>query len=288
MSTVPGDSPSPLQRGSGELRRGATGFVGGATRFAGGVLFAVALLGSAGFVGRLGGAWEGPERALPTPETGGGVSAPPASAPRPCEQDALIGRLKADHTPAYRRPSESARVVAVFDTENVLGAPQVFLLEDDVFDEEGRRWFRALLPVRPNGTTGYIRADRLELARTPWRLELTRSRFELRLYRNCELVRRFRVGIGTGNTPTPVGRFYLASLLKVPDPNTIYGPYAYGLSGFSETLRDWPFGGIVGLHGTNDPSSIGRRSSHGCIRMRNGDILQLVKILPLGTPIEIE
>ncbi|HXF56271.1 MAG TPA: L,D-transpeptidase [Actinomycetota bacterium] len=284
MGTVPPDPPIQPHDASGQLEAGWS-------RLAGAVLFAVALVGSVALVGTVGGAWEswdGPQRPLPTPGTGGTVSSPPPSAPRACEQDALIGQLKADDTPAYRRPWESSRVVAVFDTRSVLGAPQVFLLEDDVYDQGGRRWFRALLPVRPNGTTGYIQADRLELARTPWRLELTRRRFELRLYRNCELVRRFRVGIGTGDTPTPTGRFYLASLLKVPDPDTIYGPYAYGLSGFSETLEDWPFGGIVGLHGTNDPSSIGRRSSHGCIRMRNRDILQLVKILPLGTPMEID
>lgn len=283
MSTLPDGSPA-------QPAEAASGLEGKRPRFAGPSLFAVGLVGSLALVGALGGAWEAwnaPQRALPTPGPGA-VSTPQAPAPRPCQRDSLIGQLRGDDTPAYRRPSESSRVVAVFDTRNVLGAPQVFLLEDDVYDQQGGWWFRALLPVRPNGTTGYIRADRLEVVRTPWRLELTRSRFELRLYRNCELVRRFRVGIGTGHTPTPTGRFYLASLLKVPDPDTIYGPYAYGLSGFSETLKDWPFGGIVGLHGTNDPSSIGRRSSHGCIRMRNRDILQLVKILPLGTPIEIE
>jgi lipoprotein-anchoring transpeptidase ErfK/SrfK len=52
-------------------------------------------------------------------------------------------------------------------------------------------------------------------------------------------------------------------------------------------LRNWELGGIIGLHGTNDPSSIGRNSSHGCIRMLNEDILRLRKILPLGTPIVI-
>jgi hypothetical protein len=277
---------------SDDLPSSPDGSLGGASRAAGTVAFAIALVGTVLLVGGAGGAWDpwaGPGQPMPSgasaPE--GGAS-PPASEPRACERDALIGRLVVDDTPAYRRPSASSRVVAVFDRKNVLGAPQVFLLEDEVFDEEGERWFRALLPVRPNGTTGYIRAGALELARTPWRLELTRSRFELRLYRNCELVRRFRVGIGTGDTPTPVGRFYLASLLEVPDSNTIYGPYAYGLSGFSETLEEWPFGGIIGLHGTNDPSSIGKRSSHGCIRMRNRDILELVKVLPLGTPIEIE
>jgi lipoprotein-anchoring transpeptidase ErfK/SrfK len=109
----------------------------------------------------------------------------------------------------------------------------------------------------------------------------------LKLYAGCGLVKTYRVGIGTGRTPTPRGQFYLTSLIELPDRGTIYGPYAYGLSGYSEVLDTWRFGGIIGLHGTNDSSSIGRGSSHGCIRMNNRDIRELVKILPLGTPIEI-
>jgi lipoprotein-anchoring transpeptidase ErfK/SrfK len=76
-------------------------------------------------------------------------------------------------------------------------------------------------------------------------------------------------------------------LFELPDPGTVYGPYAYGLSGFSDVLTSWKLGGIIGLHGTNDPQSIGRRSSHGCIRLNNRDIRTLVKVLPIGTPIEI-
>ena len=68
----------------------------------------------------------------------------------------------------------------------------------------------------------------------------------------------------------------------------MYGNYAYGLSAFSDALTDWAGGGIIGLHGTNDPSSIGDRKSHGCIRLYNWDIEKLVPILPLGTPVEIQ
>ena len=83
------------------------------------------------------------------------------------------------------------------------------------------------------------------------------------------------------------GTFYLASLLRPPTPDSVYGTYAYGLSGYSNVIRDWRWGGLIGLHGTNDPSSVGRYTSHGCIRMFNRDIGRLVRILPLGTPITI-
>jgi hypothetical protein len=163
----------------------------------------------------------------------------------------------------------------------------MFLLEREVLARDGETWFRALLPIRPNGTSGFVRGMDLRVTSTPYRLELDRRTFSLRLHRGCTLVRTMRVGIGTGRTPTPVGRFYLTSLFKLPDPGTAYGPYAYGLSGFSDVLKSWKLGGIIGLHGTNDPQSIGRRSSHGCIRLNNRDIRTLVKLLPIGTPIEI-
>jgi lipoprotein-anchoring transpeptidase ErfK/SrfK len=177
--------------------------------------------------------------------------------------------------------------VATFRRLNQLGVPQVFVLLRRVVTTEHGSWFRALLPVRPNGTTGYVRASALRLSTTTYRLTISRRSFSLTLWGGCNRVRTFPIGVGTGKTPTPVGRFYLIALLKPPDPDTIYGTFAYGLSAFSDVLTDWRGGGIIGLHGTNVPSSIGKRSSHGCIRMRNRDIERLVKVLPLGTPVEI-
>ena len=72
-----------------------------------------------------------------------------------------------------------------------------------------------------------------------------------------------------------------------PTPDSIYGAYAYGLSAFSKVITTWKWGGVIGLHGTNEPSSIGHRVSHGCIRMHNRAIEYLARILPLGTPITI-
>ncbi|MBW3648616.1 MAG: L,D-transpeptidase, partial [Actinobacteria bacterium] len=67
-----------------------------------------------------------------------------------------------------------------------------------------------------------------------------------------------------------------------------YGPYAYGLSGFSTTLDTFAGGeAVIGLHGTNDPASIGKDVSFGCIRLNNADIRELADLLPLGTPVRI-
>jgi lipoprotein-anchoring transpeptidase ErfK/SrfK len=52
-------------------------------------------------------------------------------------------------------------------------------------------------------------------------------------------------------------------------------------------LTDWPAGGFVGIHGTNQPQLLPGRVSHGCIRMRNSDILRLAALMPIGTPLTI-
>jgi len=78
------------------------------------------------------------------------------------------------------------------------------------------------------------------------------------------------------------------ALARYFDPTGPYGPYAYGLSGFSNVLDEFKGGdGVIGIHGTNEPGAIGTDVSHGCIRLRNEAILELVPVLPLGTPVHI-
>jgi L,D-transpeptidase catalytic domain len=206
---------------------------------------------------------------------------------RACAHETLIGQAAVGRVVARVSPRTRAAVVARFDRKSIFGSRQVFLLKREVANASGERWFVALLPIRPNGTHGFIRATDLTVRRTHYRLEVNLSTFRLRLFEGCEMLKKYRVGVGTGGTPTPVGSFYINTLLKPRDPGTVYGTYADGLSAYSNVLTYWRDGGFIGLHGTNQPSSIGRRSSHGCIRMLNRDIEDLVKILPLGTPITI-
>jgi lipoprotein-anchoring transpeptidase ErfK/SrfK len=148
--------------------------------------------------------------------------------------------------------------------------------------------YEVLLPVRPNGSTGWVRASDVVLGTHPWRITIELSSFRLTLYRGGALVSEFPIGVGKGNTPTPGGRYYTKELLKPPNPNGGYGPYAYGLSGFSNVLTSFNGGtGVIGIHGTNRPELIGQNVSSGCIRMRNEDITTLAKLLPLGVPVEI-
>jgi lipoprotein-anchoring transpeptidase ErfK/SrfK len=147
-------------------------------------------------------------------------------------------------------------------------------------------WLEVQLPVRPNGTTGWVEAQQVTVREVRHFLRVSTSANTLELYRDGELVEQFPVATGTGDTPTPLGTFYLPEL--VAPTNEGYGPFAYGISAYSDVLNEFLGGpGQIGLHGTDDAGSIGRAASHGCIRMDNDDITTLSALLPLGTPIEI-
>lgn len=229
--------------------------------------------------------------AVPRPERAQG-DRPPSDDPgeaataHVCDPYTLIGRIRSHRVHAHERPARDADVVAAFPRVNAQGAEQVFPLVDETY-RAAEVWYEALLPVRPNGSTGWIRGTDLDLARSDYRLEIDLSRFRLEVFERCEPARTYRIGIGTQDTPTPRGTFFLNSLLKPPERGTVYGAFAFGLSAYSGVIRDWEGGGIVGLHGTNDPSSIGRKVSHGCIRMTNDAIRELARTVPLGTIVEI-
>jgi lipoprotein-anchoring transpeptidase ErfK/SrfK len=188
---------------------------------------------------------------------------------------------------ARAEPTEAAEVVAELANPIASGSELVFLVaEEESTDSD---WVHVLLPVTPNGTTGWVRRDEVTLTNNPYRVEIDRASFSLRVFDLDQVIVETTIGVGTGETPTPVGDFYLLELLAPPDPSGPYGPYAFGLSGFSEVLED--FGGadtaVIGLHGTNDPASLGTNASHGCIRLANEVIVDLAERLPLGTPVHI-
>jgi lipoprotein-anchoring transpeptidase ErfK/SrfK len=147
-------------------------------------------------------------------------------------------------------------------------------------------WIEVFLPVRPNGSTGWIRATDATVTTHTWRVRVSLGAHRIDVWHGPDEVLSAPIGVGTGETPTPGGLFYIRSLIASTNP--IYGPYAYGLSGFSDVHDSFNGGpGDIGIHGTNDPSAIGTDVSNGCIRLRNEDISALAQVLPYGTPVEI-
>jgi lipoprotein-anchoring transpeptidase ErfK/SrfK len=145
-----------------------------------------------------------------------------------------------------------------------------------------------LLPVRPNGTTGWIRADEVELRDVTLEVEINLDAREMTVSDAGEELLTTPTAIGDPDHPTPAGRFYVVDKLETPDPGGVYGPYALGLSARSDVLTEFGGGdGQVGIHGTNVSASIGQAVSHGCLRVDNEVIEQLAHLLPLGTPVTI-
>jgi lipoprotein-anchoring transpeptidase ErfK/SrfK len=179
--------------------------------------------------------------------------------------------------------SEGGAVQRRLDNPQPSGAPLVFLVR-----RQAGAWVQVDLPVRPNGSTGWVRAADVTVTGIAYRVDVLRSQHRLRVYRFGRLVSTYPIGVGMAETPTPGGVYYLKELLRPPNPGGAYGPYAYGLSGFSNTLTSFNGGdGVIGLHGTDEPQLVGRDVSHGCIRLRNADITVLAHQLPLGTPVRI-
>lgn len=107
-----------------------------------------------------------------------------------------------------------------------------------------------------------------------YRIIVDLSQRMLYLLDNDTVTRGYPVGIGRMLTVSPVGEYTIIN--KQPNPGGPFGAFWMGLSK--------PH---YGIHGNNDPSSIGHMVSHGCIRMYNEDVVALAAIIPIGTRVTI-
>jgi lipoprotein-anchoring transpeptidase ErfK/SrfK len=215
---------------------------------------------------------------------------PPPLAPVKLSDESTVTRSANAVAPAPVRAQPSARAVQVGRLRLVTedGYPEVYVALSALRSSAGLVWVRVRVPQRPNGVTGWVRAGALgpfNVVRK--RLVVDTSALRVTLYDRGR--RRFsaRVGIGAPGTPTPRGSFWIREKFHVSG-TPLYGPRAMGTSAYSSVLTDWPGGGVVGLHGTSEPGLIPGRPSHGCVRLRNEDILRLFALTPVGTPLRIE
>jgi lipoprotein-anchoring transpeptidase ErfK/SrfK len=158
--------------------------------------------------------------------------------------------------------------------------------------EQRDDWLKVLLPIRPNGSSGWVKRSAVDLEGNPYKVVVELGEHRITVFNGNEVVLQEPVGVGaSGRTPTTQGLFYTTELFEVsPSQRAAYGPYAFALSGFSEVHYSFGDGGtgVLGIHGTSDTSSLGRDVSNGCIRMSNAGITKLANLLPLGTPVEIK
>jgi hypothetical protein len=186
------------------------------------------------------------------------------------------------------QPRRNARTIVRLRYYTEDRRPELYLVLRRTVDSRGDEWVQVRLPRRPNGSTGWVRRDVLGPFQTvTTQLVVDRKRLRATLYRGGRAIWASRIGVGARGTPTPGGRFYIREMLRSPFGGTIYGPLAFGTSAYS-SLSEWPRGGVIGIHGTNQPGLLPGRVSHGCIRVPNGNIRRLSRLMPLGTPLLIK
>ena len=234
-----------------------------------------------------------PPEAARAPEPVSESTESPQPAAEPAQKHERILPEKGDfvavprtrYTPMWENPGQGGGPDFAFDTQNPMGqlAP---LLIDGATRRDGVEWLEVLLPLRPNGTSAWVKAGNVEIREREERIEVDLSRRVLRPYEGDEIADSFRVGVGSEQYPTGVGRFYIWVKVPYENPNNPYGIMALGLSGFSPVLSDWPGQGRMAVHGTPYATNRGQAVSHGCVRVYNDDMQALLD-LPLGTPVEI-
>ena len=210
----------------------------------------------------------------------------PTPTPEPDPWTTVIATASVDPVEVFASPdaATATQVVAAADAVSLPGQIPVTF----VVTEQREDWLQVLLPVEPRGSSGWVRAADVVLSATDNLIEVRSADHRLLLHRGDEVV--LDVAIGLGAEMVPVGRYFLKELLQPPTPGGVYGAYAYGLSGYPPALVSFAAGqGVIGIHGTNQPTVVGTDTSVGCIVMTDADIVRLVEEigLPLGTPVEV-
>lgn len=171
----------------------------------------------------------------------------------------------------------------VLDAETILGTPTVVLVLGG-----SEAWLEVLLPGRPNGQTGWIRAVDVERYEVSRQVVIDLTARTLVVFAGNEPIFETEVGIGSPSSPTPTGTFFVTDAVRITNPSGPWGPYAYGLSARSDTVTEFNGGdGIIGIHGTNRPTSIGEAQSLGCVRLSNDVMAELAGMLTVGSPVTI-
>ena len=185
------------------------------------------------------------------------------------------------------KPGLGARIVTTLPTGTTDGTQNDVLVLSRIDISPRQSWYLVRLPILPNNSTGFVRkSDLSPLFTVHTHLYINRGATTATLKRDGKTIFKTRVGVGKTYWPTPRGEFYVRDKLTNFN-NPFYGPVAFGISARSAVLTDWPGGGYVGIHGTNEPQLIPGHISHGCIRLRNAAILGLARLMPVGTPVTI-
>lgn len=195
------------------------------------------------------------------------------------------GQFVSDRVPVRVAPNPHASVIKVMTQfRDDYRIQEVFAVARRMGTDH-RIWYKISVPMRPNGTMGWIPAKTVELAPTVAEIRVRRQSRTIDLYWHGSHVWHGIVAVGAPGMETPLGHYYVAARF-VPYDDPFLGVFGVETSGYSR-LSEWPGGGWFGIHGTDMPQLLGQAVSHGCIRVSNLTATKLRQYAPLGTPIVI-
>lgn len=183
------------------------------------------------------------------------------------------------------------RTVMRLATTSVHGGPNQLRVMGRMLGEGSRVYYKVALPIRPNGTTGWVASDRVQVLRTPYFVVIDISKRDLTVYRAGRRVKHTLVVVGAPRTPTPTGEHFMAERLKQTYAGGFDGSWVLPIA-FSNVWMSFDGGpGRVAMHGRGGAAfatPLGTAGSNGCIRMPNAFIAYLAATLPEGTPVRVQ
>jgi lipoprotein-anchoring transpeptidase ErfK/SrfK len=241
---------------------------------------ALVLLAIVGFVALSGGGRDEPVAKADAPVVTSTTPPIPPTTATTVPPPSSVATTKVASLQVFDAPN-GTKVLTSLSAETEYLQPRTLLVTERQGD-----WLKALLPMRPNGSTGWIRASDVALSENPYRITVSLAEHKVTMYKDGKEVLSSSAVIGSPRTPTPVGTYYITDPVDLrTSPGGAYGAYALGISGYSDVLFEFNGGpGQIAIHGTNQPELMGRSVSNGCVRVPNDVILEIAKQAPLGTP----
>ncbi len=214
------------------------------------------------------------------------AAAPTTTTAAPQPQPSVTATQKVPELTAYQDPVETSPAVTKLTDKTEYNIPRTYLVTDQT-SHPG--WLNVLLPIRPNDTSGWIKASDVTLGTTDYEIRIEVGAHKLTLLKLGQPILESGVVVGADKTPTPPGNFYVTDPLDLhSQPNAGYGVFALGISGYSNVLTSFKGGpGQLAVHGTNNPDQVGQNISNGCVRVPNDVIEKVALQAPLGTPVTI-
>jgi lipoprotein-anchoring transpeptidase ErfK/SrfK len=210
----------------------------------------------------------------------------PPSGPKVVSVFPAAGEMVVQSVRVRKRPNPHARVIKLLRAFRPDFRPQEMFAVRKATGTDGNTWYRVSVPMRPNGTYGWIPAETVSLRPTHSQIVVNLRSRTINIYRFGKRKWRAKVAVGAPGRETPIGHFFVAARF-VPYHDSFLGVFAEETSAYSK-LTEWPGGGVVGIHGTSLPQLLGKAVSHGCVRVSNLTATKLRAYAPLGTPIWIK